>query len=187
MLAHTQDKGLCRQRNVHPQDKNLCRQRNALVSDQLTHAVRIGNVERVKHLLMNERAQPTMGVPLLFLAARSGSFEILQMLLENSANPLNAKDFLTGNTALHAAAQSGDTKMLFVLLNRGAAASSTNNINNTPLHIAAIFGHYQALWILLANSADKSLKNKHDHTALDIAREIGNPDIIRSLEAPLKF
>lgn len=106
--------------------------------------------------------------------------------------------------ALIAAAKSGDTKQVEVLLNeRNVAISQTNYLGqlyysavgsyvdvnaadtqgDTALHLAAYYGHHEIVDLLIASEADISSKNHYNQTALDMAVMHHHPLVENRLRA----
>jgi len=89
----------------------------------------------------------TNGVPLVCLAARSGALFSIQALANNLKTNLNAKNKLTGVTALHwAAAQNPEIGVY--LLSRQADPMVQDNSGHYPLHYAAKSHHDSAQLIV---------------------------------------
>ena len=65
--------------------------------------------------------------------------------------------FKEGWTALHLAAQTGDTAITRLLLEAGAPINAANMIGLTPLHSAAISGHVEVTNYLITRGAHCSL------------------------------
>lgn len=76
-------------------------------------------------------------------------------------------------TALHYAAESGDTVIAAALIRRGAPLNLPNNHGNTPLAVAAIYGQEGVAALLLKAGARIDLANHAGETALDWARRSG--------------
>ena len=68
----------------------------------------------------------------------------------------------TGETRLHAAAESGTVEVLLHLLASGADLNSKNKVGITPLQRAAFFGRPEVLKLLLA-AAYPARKNKGNY------------------------
>ena len=82
--------------------------------------------------------------PPIVTAARVGSLEILQLLMEHSVNPDGQSEchsHISGvkvrdKTALHFACEHHDVQMVSLLLNRGADVNIEDRQNELPIHIA---------------------------------------------------
>lgn len=80
---------------------------------------------------------------------------------------LSSRDPVTGIPPLVLAAMGGDTEIMTMLLDAGAAADASSRDGSTPLHGAAFMGHDEAVRILLARGADSTIRNAAGRTALD--------------------
>jgi ankyrin repeat protein len=89
-------------------------------------------------------------------AAAAGHAKIVEMLLENRADP-NVRE-QGGYTPLHAAAQNGDEEMIRTLLYGGADLNVNSNDGKTPLDLAKEAGHTKAV-TLLEEGITKRLKS----------------------------
>lgn len=116
----------------------------------LLNASASGDTTRVLHLLeaghnVNE-AFPIVGTRPLMLAGAYGHAETVAALLDAGAD-IQASD-LTGWTALHAAAFSGDYATVSLLLQRGAEAGKPRWYLTSPADIARMLGHTKIVSIL---------------------------------------
>lgn len=91
----------------------------------------------------------------------------VEKLLAHGAD-VNAQDG-DGDTALHGAAQTGNTEIMQRLLDKGADPNTKNKQGGTPLMWAAVFGHENAARLLLSRGADASLKDNDGITAAEWA------------------
>lgn len=121
------------------------------------------------------------GVTPLFLAARSGHAALVEVLLEHGAVDDILKAGSKGDTALHAAALSGDVGVMKLLLTalagapRGSSAVDEKGYNNrTPLHYAAGGGQPDMVSALLSAGAHVLAKDKYGATPLHFAAGWGN-------------
>jgi ankyrin repeat protein len=114
-------------------------------------------------------------------AAREGDIESVRRLLREGADVNAAQG--DGMSALHWAAERGDTDMIAVLLYAGAQAESTTRIGEyTPLHIAARNGHLEAAQALLRGGADvHAVTDPSGSTPLHLAALSGNGNLVRAL------
>jgi ankyrin repeat protein len=89
-----------------------------------------------------------------------------------------------GMTALHWAAEAGDSAMTAVLLRAKANVRATTRIGDyTPLHLAAKTGDAAVLQALLAAGSDAKAVTATGATALHFAAASGNPASIAALVA----
>jgi len=119
-------------------------------------------------------------MPLICFAVIEGAARSLKALLVGGADvSLVDKD---GNTALHWAAQKGNTACISLLLDAGAALEAKNRcaarhrprrlyltlcrIGRTPLGLAAFVGHSEAVALLLERGANANSKDRAGNTPL---------------------
>ena len=89
-----------------------------------------------------------------------------------------------GMTALHWAADHGDSAMAAELLRAKANVTSRTRIGAyTPLHIAARTGSSPVVRALLAAGSDVKATTTSGATALHFAAAAGNPDVVKALLA----
>ena len=72
---------------------------------------------------------------------------------------------------LHHAARKGNTKMIGLLLEKGANINLPRHMDLTPLMDAAQFNKPEAIRVLLDSGADETLKNDNGQTAEQLAEE----------------
>ncbi|NRA94141.1 MAG: ankyrin repeat domain-containing protein, partial [Psychroserpens sp.] len=80
---------------------------------------------------------------------------------------LNAKDAMSGSSALITAATFNKVEIAKALINAGADLSVTNNDGATALHTAAFFGRIEIVQLLIDAKADKTIKNVYGHAVAD--------------------
>ena len=118
----------------------------------LHEAVKIGNIQDVKALILN-------GVEInaqnrVCYAVFQNMATIVTILLQNGADP-NVKDSIL-STPLHIAALYGFLEMVKMLVAKNAEINANDIFGYTPLHQAAMEGHDLVLGILLQNDANIS-------------------------------
>jgi len=154
----------------------------------LGHAASRGDVRVVKLLLKhgaNIHARMGDGSTALAEAAESTQYpasgEIAGLLLDLGV-PASAQD-KRGETALHAAARSGNARLIERLVKAGADPMARDNSGWRPLELATTYGHREAVAALLGGGADVSpVKNACGTTnALDIAKRMQKPELIELL------
>jgi ankyrin repeat protein len=122
--------------------------------------------------------------PMLCLAARDASLEIVRLLLDKGADP-KAGDRFDGRTALHQAAgslNSGRLGIVELLLARGAHVDARDKTKKTALMSAAggmmigdsAEGNPAMVRLLLDKGADVNAKDSFGKTALIYAAAAGN-------------
>ena len=117
-------------------------------------------------------------------AARRGSIEALERLLQNGAD-LNARDG-HGQTALMIAAAEGHTAAVAWLAERGALLDRTAKYGLSALMLAVVRGHVDVVRTLVSHEADASLRGSGapgfaEKTALDLAVARNDAEMIRLL------
>ncbi|KAK9882268.1 hypothetical protein WA026_020374 [Henosepilachna vigintioctopunctata] len=118
----------------------------------------------------------------LHFAARYGRFHTVKQLLDNEKGTfiINESDG-EGLTPLHIASQQGHTRIVQLLLNRGALLHRDHNGRN-PLHLAAMNGYTQTIELLLSvHSHLLDQTDKDGNTALHFATLENKPNAISLL------
>lgn len=147
----------------------------------LTHAVRMGRLDRVAELLedkqvdVNQQTTP-LKLTVLMLACADGYPDIAKALLTAGANP----DLCTtrGMSPMMHAARYGRTTIIEDIIHHGT--TTVNNQNDegwTALMFAVQGGHRETVRLLLAALADTSKKNNQQQNVFDIASAAGHADI----------
>ena len=145
----------------------------------------------MKRLVLSGTLIIALSVSVILLAAPSGSpvadaamrgeKDALRGLLQKGADVNAAQN--DGMTALHWAAERGDTEVAQMILTAGANARAVTRIGAyTPLHIASRQGNAAVAKLLLANGADANIRTTNSNTApLHLAAAAGNVEIINAL------
>ncbi len=125
----------------------------------LMMAAATGNVQMVKFLVENGAEIDTLYTPLeksaLMVAAEHGHIEVMKLLVENGANVNLQADFFVPHTL-----GSGQNALMYAVL-----AKQEN-----------------AVRFLLNNNANIFAQDRQKNTALSYAKQIGNKNIVQSLE-----
>lgn len=82
-----------------------------------------------------------------------------------------------GDTLLHAAARSGETVFIGLLVEKGLDPNARNVYGWTPLHTAASLGHRSMVETLVKNGADKRTRTKDGQTPLNLADALGHQEL----------
>ncbi|XP_072188193.1 ankyrin repeat and EF-hand domain-containing protein 1 [Excalfactoria chinensis] len=98
--------------------------------------------------------------------------EICLNFLERGANP-NARDPLTGRTAVMEAAREGDLEVVRGILERGGDINVFDNERHSAAHFAAKGGFFEVLRIISAYNGDLGLIAMNGNTPLHYAAEGG--------------
>ncbi|MBA3954124.1 ankyrin repeat domain-containing protein [Candidatus Dependentiae bacterium] len=189
---------------------------NVSVNEQLFDAVKSGNCPLVQELLTTQELSDNgMQVDirnkknhtLLYVAAKNGHVDLVQLLLAKSAHidggegtkvydecDIYEYDYLT---PLHAAARKGHLAIVTLLLNAGANVNALIGIQNndpsqddtgwTALHEAAQNGHLDVIRLLLVKGAvhiDRVTEYSEysaDDTPLHLAAHKGHGEVVQFL------
>jgi ankyrin repeat protein len=115
-------------------------------------------------------------------AAQRGDLATVRQLLARGGDVNAAQG--DGMTALHWAADRGDSALAGALLQAKADVSARTRIGNyTPLHLAARTGNPATVRALLAAGGDVDAPTVGGATALHLASTAGNADVVRALLA----
>ena len=113
-------------------------------------------------------------------AAMRGDAEAVRRLVADGADVNTPQG--DGTTALHWAAENGDTEILEILLYGGANTEAvTRNGAYTPLHLASAVGMTNSIETLLKSGADVHHGSATGVTALHFAASSGNAESVRVL------
>src|SRR5512146_1784740 len=113
-------------------------------------------------------------------AAQRGDLATVKKLIAQGASVNAAQG--DGMTALHWAADRGDSALAAVLLRAKANIRATTRIGSyTPLHIAARTGNPAVVRALLVAGSDVKATTTSGATALHFAAAAGNPDVVAAL------
>ncbi|XP_046390679.1 integrin-linked protein kinase [Ischnura elegans] len=116
----------------------------------------------------------------IFQWCREGSAMQVRMWLDDPEHDLNQGDD-HGFSPLHWAAKRGHSKIVELLVQRGARVGATNMGDDTPLHLASAHGHADIVHFLLRHKADPNLTNEHGNTPLHYACFWGHSSIAEAL------
>ena len=145
-------------------------------------AVRNNHENLAEYLVSKKAKLRKEGRTLLHEAAERG-YEKLVPALINRRVPVNERDPLTGNSALHCAMLSRFhvENIVTALGDGGADFSAVNKFGSTPIHVAAMEGNLRGLRALLSWGVDVSLKDNENRTPWRCALEAGYEDCAAEL------
>lgn len=154
------------------------------VAAALLEAAARGDAARLASLLHTHSGHVNVpdenGCTALQRAAADGHVDVVQLLLQNGADP-NKQDNVHGNTAAHEAAWKGYSRCAALLARGGAALSARNAAGFAPLHLACQNGHNQTCRELLLAGAPPDLQNNYGDTSLHTAARYGHAGVTRIL------
>ncbi|KAK3090288.1 hypothetical protein FSP39_010658 [Pinctada imbricata] len=107
----------------------------------------------------------------LHQASLMSDLEMMQMLLENGANP-SLKDN-KGMLAIHYAAWQGKSEPVHALLQWRSPVNEQSQDGNTPLHLSCQHGHFDVVNLILLHNGVPTVVNFENKTPLDLACEFG--------------
>ena len=139
----------------------------------------LAEIDRDPSLL--EKHSPDGWTP-LHLAAFFGHPELAKALLNRGANVDSRSTNAMKNTPLHAGIAGRKTKVIQVLIDRGADLNARQHGGWTALHGAAQSGSRDIVELLLAHGADPNLRAENNQAALDLALMHGHQEVAALLE-----
>ncbi|RZC34093.1 integrin-linked protein kinase, partial [Asbolus verrucosus] len=116
----------------------------------------------------------------IFQWCKDGNALQVRVWLDDTEHDMNQGDD-HGFSPLHWAAKRGHTKIVEMLLLRGARVNATNRGDDTPLHLAAAHGHRDIVLMLLRQRADLNFTNEHGNTPLHYACFWGYREVAEDL------
>lgn len=151
---------------------------SGLFSEQpIVEATRKGSVSDTQAALIDgasANARADDGTPVLVIAVKSESADLVRLLVENGARPdEKAKD---ETTALTLASANGNLEIVSYLLDHGADVNEPGSLRETAIIKAARARRNPIVRLLVAKGADLEETDATGATALDIAESAGWQD-----------
>lgn len=147
-------------------------------------AVRLQDFETVKFLIREgdvlDRRFGLSGETLLHVAAKEGSLDIVQLLIDAGAN-CQARDNLGETPAMLAAREGYDLVLCALLLSKEATIDEFNNANQNLLSIASSQGNLRAVKVILKKGANVNYSDRLGRTALSKAIKESANSVVRLL------
>lgn len=104
----------------------------------------------------------------IFHWCREGNSIQVRLWLDDVEHDMNQGDD-HGFSPLHWLAKEGHTKLVEMLLQRGARVNATNMGDDIPLHLAVAHGHLEIVLLLLKHKSDVNSTNEHGNSPLHYA------------------
>ena len=104
----------------------------------------------------------------VFKAARNGNFEKVKELVEKKSR-LIAEKANNGETLLHIAASSGNSKIVAWLISKGADIEIKDNANNTPLTNAISNMNFETVKTLVEKGVNLNNRGLWNRLPIEIA------------------
>ncbi|CAG8449291.1 3482_t:CDS:2 [Ambispora gerdemannii] len=104
--------------------------------------------------------------PNIFSFAKEGKISDIIKLLDSTVVDINAKD-KQGLTALHWASDSGQLKVVELLIERGAGINALTNEQETPLHYACLSEQLEVARYLYRHGANTTLQDDEGKTSFE--------------------
>ncbi len=147
---------------------------------------RCGWTEHVQQILHGELladARDVFGYIPLLEAIRNGSTDTVGALVASGADIHVVPHYgcMRGATMLINAAERGNSDVVQILLDAGAAVDVETSTGWTALMVAASRGHADCVRILVMADADLSVRNAQGQTALALAQRRRHPMVARML------
>ena len=156
----------------------------AQTADQVTDfakAAKFDNVSEVKSLLskgVNPNAVDPNGNPMLLLAIKDNSNQVIDLLLSNPKTDVDLSN-KSGETPLMIASIQGNLALVKTLVLKNKAM--LDHIGWTPLHYACAKGHLEVAEFLIANGALVDSVSLDGTTPLMMAVQSGNEQLVKLL------
>lgn len=114
--------------------------------------------------------------PPIFLAARLGQFDTVQMLIKSGCQKDVCNKY--GVTPVYESTLKGYHDILEFLLEKGCDPDKADMYKKTPLHIASLQNDRRAAELLVTAGASLRLRDDHNYTAIQLALKSGNADVL---------
>ena len=128
----------------------------------------------------SEHPSQIRGTPLHY-AGSHGLHEVVEFLIVERSQNVNARGFVREETPLSVASRRGYSEVARVLLEHGADTETRDNSTYSPLDRSSENGHVEVLRVLLENHADMNSSGRNTWTALHLASNFGQVAVARVL------
>ena len=113
-------------------------------------------------LLLEKGANP-LTLPLNFAILQEGFEDIAELLIQNDSNNVNESRYL------HTAIEANKSKIVHLLLSKGADVLASDGFNVTALHVASRIGNCEFIQLLIDHNADINARTNYGVTPLAIS------------------
>jgi len=120
------------------------------------------------------------GMTPIEIAAREGHWDVVDEFLEHHPT-IRPEGIEYLRSQLYEASESGESKILQIILKCGISVNTTYKYGYTPLHVAAKYGQTEISRILLKNGANVKKTDYRRKVPLLLAAEKGHVEIVRNL------
>ncbi|KAG7157058.1 Transient receptor potential cation channel subfamily A member 1-like 8 [Homarus americanus] len=163
----------------------MLNEQDSLGWSPLHYASRSGQISSLASLLRlgaSVRTKDNRNESPLHFAAKYGRYNTVRHLVESSNGFLILNECNDeGKTALHIASEEGHTRVVQLLISKGALLHRDHQ-GRTPLHLAAAGGHMQTLAAILAVHAHTlDQTDKDGNTPLHSAVRANKPEVVSQL------
>eukprot|EP00039_Didymoeca_costata_P014863 m.245744 g.245744 ORF g.245744 m.245744 type:complete len:854 (-) comp16109_c3_seq10:48-2609(-) len=154
---------------------------------ELHKAAAVGDIDKVARLVDVSEGGTALVDPLkadgttpLITAAMMGHVRVVQLLLEEGADP--EKTGMNGANALHIAASMGHTEVMEMLIEHGANVNAQHKFaKSTALHFAAEMGQVEAVNVLCKHGADPESPKIQGGRPLHVAADSNQTEVAKIL------
>ncbi|KAF5618694.1 ankyrin repeat-containing protein [Fusarium sp. NRRL 52700] len=116
----------------------------------------------------------------LHVTVSYGLLKLSENLVKAGADVCSTNDH--GRTAMHVAAEKGNTKIVKLLLGTESnIVEAQDREGKIPLHFAALGGHVETLELLIRNGSKVDMSDNHQQTSLHLAALSGHGSIVKTL------
>ena len=161
----------------------LQRQTIRLQAEYIASALNVLGVRDAPQQPQPQHSPPSDGCSLLKEVCRSGESGLVAVLLSEGVDVDGGVSRKSrGMAPLHYAAQNGHTKIVALLLEKGATPTCVTEVGVTPAHLAAGTGHVEGLEMLFATKkVNPLIKDANKQTLHHFAARSGEADTTRYL------
>jgi ankyrin repeat protein len=117
----------------------------------------------------------------LHYAALCGIHDIVEFLVVQHSQDVNARGFPNKKTPLHLASHRGHADVARMLLEHGADADARDDLKRFPLLWASEYGHVEVVRVLLEHGVDMEARDEESWSPLERASHEGHAEVAQVL------